>query len=87
MAGNLGLVKSFLLQVRFLVGLGFATRVLRETSLIQRAETSMKRINEFLNVKSEIINNSSNKISKIKDIEFKNVSLIYKETSIKAINI
>ena len=35
------------------------------TSLIQRAEASMKRINEFLNIKSEIINNPANKISKI----------------------
>lgn len=56
------------------------------TSLIQRAEASMKRINEFLNIKSEIINNPVNKISKIENIEFKNISIRYKDTKIEALN-
>lgn len=55
------------------------------TSLIQRAAASQKRINEFLNTKSEIKNGSIAKDLK-GNIELKNVSFTYPETGIKALD-
>ena len=56
------------------------------TSIIQRASASQKRINEFLNQKTDIIS-ESNKILTLKGkIEFKDVSFIYPNTGIKALD-
>lgn len=55
------------------------------TSLIQRAAASQKRINEFLNTKSEIVNGSVVK-DLVGNIELKNVSFTYPETGIKALD-
>jgi len=55
------------------------------TSLIQRAAASQKRINEFLNTKSEIVNGSVVK-DIVGNIELKNVSFTYPETGIKALD-
>ncbi|MGC4128792.1 MAG: ABC transporter ATP-binding protein [Bergeyella sp.] len=56
------------------------------TSVNQRAEASMARINEFLDQSSEI-ENTNNEIYPIKgDIEFRNVSYIYPNTGIKALD-
>ena len=56
------------------------------TSIIQRASASQKRINEFLNQKTNIIS-ESNKILTLKgEIEFKDVSFIYPNTGIKALD-
>ncbi|MDP2452680.1 MULTISPECIES: ABC transporter ATP-binding protein [unclassified Kaistella] len=56
------------------------------TSVNQRAEASMARINEFLDMKTDIIN-TKNEIYPIKgDIEFRNVSYVYPNTGIKALN-
>ncbi|TCV16593.1 ATP-binding cassette subfamily B protein [Sphingobacterium alimentarium] len=55
------------------------------TSLIQRAAASQKRINEFLNTKSEIVNGSVVK-DIVGNIELKNVSFTYPETRIKALD-
>jgi ATP-binding cassette subfamily B protein len=56
------------------------------TSIIQRASASQKRINEFLNQKTNIIS-ESNKILTLKgEIEFKDVSFIYSNTGIKALD-
>ena len=56
------------------------------TSIIQRASASQKRINEFLNQKTNIIS-KSNKILTLKgEIEFKDVSFIYPNTGIKALD-
>jgi len=56
------------------------------TSVNQRAEASMQRVNEFLNMKSEIIN-TNHDIYPIKgEIEFRNVSYTYPNTGIKAID-
>lgn len=55
------------------------------TSLIQRAAASQKRINEFLNTKSEIVNGSIVK-DLVGNIELKNVSFTYPETGIKALD-
>ncbi len=56
------------------------------TSIVQQAEASQKRINEFLNEKSNIDNNANDKYDLKGEIEFNNVSLIYPETKIVAIN-
>ncbi|TXF77257.1 ABC transporter ATP-binding protein [Chryseobacterium sp.] len=56
------------------------------TSINQRAEASMSRINEFLDMKTDIIN-TVNEIHPIKgDIEFRNVSYVYPNTGIKALD-
>ncbi|WP_312818646.1 ABC transporter ATP-binding protein [Kaistella carnis] len=56
------------------------------TSINQRAEASMARINEFLDMKTYIIN-TNNEVYPIKgDIEFRNVSYVYPNTGIKALN-
>ncbi|MCA5005843.1 ABC transporter ATP-binding protein [Sphingobacterium bovistauri] len=54
------------------------------TSLIQRAAASQKRINEFLNTKSEIPNGTISK-DLLGNITLKNVSFTYPETGIKAL--
>lgn len=56
------------------------------TSLIQRASASQTRINEFLNYQSDIINKPTTDKKIEGNIEFKNVSFVYDDTKIKAIN-
>jgi|TARA_B110000263_G_scaffold225586_1_gene216668 ATP-binding cassette subfamily B protein len=56
------------------------------TSLIQRAAASQERVNEFLNIVPEIQNTSNSKNPINGDIEFKDVSLVYDDTKIKALN-
>lgn len=55
------------------------------TSVNQRAEASMQRVNEFLDMKSEIINTNFENYEIKGDIEFRNVSYIYPNTRIKAL--
>ncbi|MFC0605527.1 ABC transporter ATP-binding protein [Winogradskyella pulchriflava] len=55
------------------------------TSLVQQAEASQERINEFLDTQPEI-QNKINEPTPIKgDIEFKNVSFTYDDTNIEAL--
>ena len=55
------------------------------TSLVQQAEASQERINEFLKTEPDI-QNSAKKLTPIKgDIEFKNVSFVYPDTNIEAL--
>ena len=56
------------------------------TSIIQRAAASQKRINEFLNQKSNIISIKNKKINLQGKIEFKNVSYLYNESNIQALS-
>ncbi|WP_370897633.1 ABC transporter ATP-binding protein [Chryseobacterium gossypii] len=56
------------------------------TSVNQRAEASMQRINEFLDKKSEIINSNFDVYPIKGDIEFRNVSYVYPNTGIKALD-
>lgn len=56
------------------------------TSVNQRAEASMQRINEFLDKKSEIINVNFENYPIKGDIEFRNVSYVYPITGIKALD-
>ena len=55
------------------------------TSLIQQAEASQERINEFLKTEPDIKNTAAD-LTPIKgDIEFKNVSFVYPDTNIEAL--
>jgi ATP-binding cassette subfamily B multidrug efflux pump len=55
------------------------------TSLVQQAEASQERINEFLKTKPDIENKAS-ELTPIKgDIQFKNVSFVYPDTNIEAL--
>ena len=56
------------------------------TSIVQQAEASQKRINEFLKEKSNIKNHFYDNYDFKGEIEFNNVKLIYPETKIVAIN-
>jgi len=56
------------------------------TSVNQRAEASMARINEFLDMKTDIINTNHDVYPIRGDIEFRNVSYVYPNTGIKALD-
>ncbi|MFN3021683.1 ABC transporter ATP-binding protein [Chryseobacterium sp. TY3] len=56
------------------------------TSVNQRAEASMQRVNEFLDMKSDIVNTNHDNYSINGDIEFRNVSYTYPNTGIKALD-
>ena len=55
------------------------------SSVNQRAAASMTRVNEFLDIKSEIVNKNFDQYEIIGDIEFRNVSYTYPNTGIKAL--
>ena len=85
MAGEitLGTISEFIMYVNMLTW-PVAT-VGWVTSIVQEAEASQKRINEFLKTEPEIKNNNP-KPSTIKgNIEFKNVSFTYDDTNIQAL--
>ena len=80
---KIGVVAEFFLYVNILTWpvaiVGWVT------SIVQQAETSQHRINEFLKQVPEI-QNSVRESTNIKgEIEFKNVSLTYDDTNIKAL--
>lgn len=80
---DIGVIAKFILYINMLVwpvaSIGWVS------SLIQEAEASQKRINEFLKIELEI-QSGLTKIETFKSkIEFKNVSLIYEDTKIKAL--
>ena len=80
---SIGTIAEFILYVNMLTwpvaSLGWVS------SMIQEAEASQKRINEFLKIVPEIQNNSKEH-SEIKgSIEFKNVGLKYEDTNINAL--
>jgi len=56
------------------------------TSMVQQAEASQQRINEFLEQVPEILNNVNETTVVDGTIEFKNVSLTYDDTDITALN-
>ncbi|MCL4137292.1 UNVERIFIED_CONTAM: hypothetical protein GTU68_041240 [Idotea baltica] len=55
------------------------------TSIVQQAEASQKRINEFLKIEPEIRNTTIENTVITGDIAFKNVSFTYDDTNIQAI--
>lgn len=56
------------------------------TSIVQEAEASQKRINQFLNTSPDIKNPTKTPFNILGKIEFKNVHFTYNDTNIKAIN-
>ena len=80
---SLGTITEFIIYVNMLTW-PVAT-VGWVTSIVQEAEASQKRINEFLKIEPEI-KNTVTAPSKIKgDIEFKDVHFTYDDTNIKAL--
>ncbi|SHI58505.1 ABC transporter ATP-binding protein [Algibacter luteus] len=55
------------------------------TSIVQQAEASQKRINEFLKISPEVKNSTEAHSEITGDIEFKNVSFTYDDTNIQAL--
>ena len=56
------------------------------TSIVQRAEASQKRINEFLKKEPEIKHEQKEEKAIQGEVEFDNVSFTYEDTQIKALN-
>lgn len=79
----IGVIAEFILYVNMLTW-PVAT-VGWVTSMVQQAEASQKRINEFLQEIPEIKNTSTEKFDVVGNIEFKNVSLTYDDTNIEAL--
>lgn len=83
--GNLtfGNIAEFIIYVNLLTwpvtSLGWTT------SLVQRAEVSQKRINEFLKTETNIISEKHLRREIQGKVEFRNVSFIYPDTGIKAL--
>lgn len=83
--GNLtfGNIAEFIIYVNLLTwpvtSLGWTT------SLVQRAEVSQKRINEFLKTETNIISEKDLQHEIKGKVEFKNVSFTYPDTGIKAL--
>lgn len=80
---ELGTVVEFLIYVNMLswpvASVGYIT------SMVQRAEASQKRINEFLKITPEIVSPNDIKVDLQGDIVFENVSFVYPDTGIKAL--
>ena len=80
---NIGTIAEFILYVNMLTwpvaSLGWVS------SMVQEAEASMKRINEFLRITPEIKNFNSEKSIINGTIDFRNVSFTYDDTNITAL--
>lgn len=85
MAGRLtpGSITEFILYVYMLtwpmIALGWTT------SQIQRAAASQQRINEFLNVKTDIISTQNRSVSLHGDIDINHVRFVYPDSGIEAL--
>ena len=80
---DIGTIAQFLMYINLLIWPFTATGWV--TSVIQRAEAAQKRINEFLYTDPEIKNYNPNPSNIKGTIEFKNVSFIYSNTDIQAL--
>ena len=80
---NIGTIAEFILYVNMLTWpvatLGWVS------SIVQEAEASQKRLNEFLKVEPEIKNNNENKSVIDGSLSFENVSYTYEDTNITAL--
>lgn len=80
---NIGVIAKFILYVNMLnwpvTSIGWVS------SLIQEAEASQTRINEFLKTEPDIKNNAETSTPIQGEIEFKNVSFTYEDTNITAL--
>ena len=81
---SIGIIAEFILYVNMLTWPVAIVGWL--TSIVQRAEASQKRINEFLLEQPNIINEVTEKTPVVGDITFKNVSFTYEDTNITALN-
>ncbi len=85
-----GTIKEFGTIVEFLVYVNMLTWPVATlgwvTSIVQEAEASQQRINDFLLIKPEIQNPSLDPFVVKGSIQFENVSFTYPDTNIKAIN-
>lgn len=81
---SIGVIAEFILYVNMLTwpvaSLGWIS------SMVQEAEASQKRINEFLKIVPEIRNNSKTNTKINGEISFEKVSFIYDDTNIRALN-
>ncbi|QKX05752.1 ABC transporter ATP-binding protein [Aquimarina sp. TRL1] len=84
-----GTIKDFGIIVEFIMFVNMLTWPVATvgwvTSIIQQAEASQVRINEFLNEKPEIVNTVSSHTPVEGNIVFKNVSFTYEDTNITAL--
>lgn len=80
---NIGTIAEFIIYVNMLTW-PVAT-VGWVTSLVQQAEASQERINEFLKTEPDIKNFADTQTAIKGDIEFKNVSFVYPDTNIEAL--
>ncbi|OXA99719.1 ABC transporter ATP-binding protein [Flavobacterium pectinovorum] len=80
---NIGTIAEFILYVNMLTwpvaSLGWVS------SMVQEAEASQKRLNEFLKIEPEIKNNNENPSTIQGSISFENVSYTYEDTNIEAL--
>lgn len=80
---SIGTIAEFILYVNMLTwpvaSIGWVS------SLVQEAEASQKRINEFLKIEPEIKNKATENTNIHGEIEFKNVSFTYEDTEITAL--
>jgi len=80
---SIGTIAEFILYVNMLTwpvaSIGWVS------SLVQEAEASQKRINEFLNVSPQIKNKAKENTIIQGEIEFRNVSYTYEDTNITAL--
>ncbi len=81
---SIGIIAEFILYVNMLTWPVAVVGWL--TSIVQRAEASQKRINEFLKVEPSIKNEASQITPIDGSIEFKNVTFTYEDTEITALN-
>ena len=81
---ELGILAEFIIYVNMLTW-PVAT-VGWVTSIVQQAEASQKRINEFLKQKTRIENLNKKQYEIFGDIKFEHVTYQYEETNIKALN-
>lgn len=86
LAGRLttGNIAEFILYVNMLTWP--VTSIGWVTSIIQRAEASQMRINEFLHTKPAIVNPTDNLFDFKGKIEFQNVTMIYPDSGVKALD-
>ncbi|MCD0475373.1 ABC transporter ATP-binding protein/permease [Flavobacterium sp. EDS] len=81
---SLGTIAEFILYVNMLTwpvaSLGWVS------SMVQEAEASQKRLNEFLKIEPEIKNNNPNHSTIEGTISFENVTYTYEDTNITALN-
>src|SRR5690606_32719364 len=81
---NIGIIAEFILYINMLTwpvaSLGWVS------SMVQEAEASQKRINEFLKIESDIKNLQPEPTPIDGEIEFRNVSFVYDDTGIRALD-